>query len=146
MALADEQPGLQVRQFRPGYESFGVVVDYLAKCSPFDRLPAGELVTAVKHQVGHGHHVCAFRGERLVGYCGWLYTTVAIGEGWLAGRNELKSVDEGEAAALTLVRAEAPEVLRPMIRAVRRIGKGRRIFFRRDYEGRGQKRRTVLNV
>lgn len=140
--------GIEVRQFRPGHESFGIIVDYLGLSPPFDGFAAGKLLIALKHQVAHRHHVCAFRDDRLVGYCGWLYTTLAVGEAWLKGAGDLTPVDEAkaDAAALTIVRADHPDALRPMIRAIREIGKGKRIFFRRDYEGRGRKRQSVLNV
>lgn len=149
-AAAGETTGLEIRQFKPTYESFGILVDYIAATPPFDRFRVRDLIRALKHQLARGHHVCAFRNEKLVGYCGWLYTTSEAGEKWMNGGEDLKPVpdEEADAAALTIVRADEADVLQPMIRALRKIGKGKRIFFRRDYEadGQAQKRRTVLNV
>lgn len=140
---------LELRQFRPSHETLGILIDYLAKTAPFRDIPSGEFVRSLKHQIADRHHVCAFRGDRLVGYCGWLETTVALGEKWRDGAGELKSVpsDKADAAALTTVRADEASALTPMIRAIRTMNKGRRIFFRRDYDDdKRTKRRTVLNV
>jgi hypothetical protein len=145
---ASSPAAIEIRQFKPGFESFGIVVDYLGKTPPFDGYAAGKLVIALKHQIAHGHHVCAFRADRLIGYCGWLYTTKAVGEAWLNGSGELKPVADAEAdaAALTIVHFDDRDALRPMIRAIREIGKGRRIFFQRDYQPGREKRQSVTNV
>ena len=142
--------GLEVRQFKPTHEALGILVNYLSATPPFENFRVRDFIRALKHQIAKGHHVCAFRNEKLVGYCGWLCTTSEAGEKWMNGGEDLKPVpdEEADAAALTIVRADEADVLQPMIRALRKIGKGKRIFFRRDYEadGQAQKRRTVLNV
>lgn len=148
---AEEGGGeLELRQFLPTHESLGILVEYLGAKPPFDAHRTGAFVSALKHQLARRHHLAAFRGERLVGYCGWLYVTTEMGERWLARQGELKPVPEAQAdaAALTIVRADEDGVTLPMMRAIRRIGAGKRIFFRRDYEGetRPAKRQTVLNV
>ena len=98
-----------------------ILIDYLGRSPPFKDIPTGEFVLALKHQIADGHHVCAFRGDRLVGYCGWLETTVAIGEKWKRGEGELRSVagDKVSAAALTVMRSDVPDALTPMIRTIR---------------------------
>ena len=147
-SIASDAGSLELRQFKPTHEALGILVDYLAKAPPFRDFTVGELVIALKHQLARGHHVCAFRGELLVGYCGWLNTNSDIGERWMDGKGELKPVaDNADAAALTIVRSDAADALTPMIRAIRGMNKGKRIFFRRDYsEGGKRKRQTVLNV
>ena len=140
---------LELRQFKPSFETLGILIDYLGKSPPFKDIATGEFVLALKHQIADGHHVCAFRGDRLVGYCGWLETTSEIGERWRSGQASLLSVapERADAAALTTVRSDEPDVLAPMIRAIRTMNKGKRIFFRRDYaEDKPRKRQTVLNV
>jgi hypothetical protein len=148
-ARAGGEPPLELRQFTSSYESLGILIDYFAKTPPFARLTVAEFVIALKHQLAHGHHFCAFRGDRLVGYCGWLWTTREIGERWMRGDGELKSVatENVDSAALTVVRADDPAALPLMIRALRERGKGKRIFFRRDYaeSSRPQRRQSVLN-
>lgn len=138
----------QTRRFVPSYEALGIVVDFLTRQAQFGEFRAAKLVIAVKQQIATGNHVCAFRGERLIGYAGWLNISTEMGERWLERQGELKPVpnEVADAAALTIVQVEDPRVLSTLIRAVRRINKGKRVFFRRDYQGRKQKRQTVLNV
>ena len=63
------------------------------------------LAEAVRQQLYLGHHMVAVRGKSLAGYAGWLLTSEAIGNAWLAGRGRLVPVDHAlaDAAALTTV-------------------------------------------
>src|SRR4051812_16636361 len=141
---------IKLRQFTANYESLGIVIDFLVERPPFDQFPTGKLVPAVKHQIAMRHHVCAFHGETLVGYSGWLATTVDSGRLWLEGKGELDQVS-GErygAAALTVVCADEAAIMRRLIRAMRDHLPGVRVFFRREYALGGQppRARTVLNM
>jgi len=141
---------IQLRQFTANYESLGIVIDFLVERPPFDQSPTGKLIPAVKRQIARRHHVCAFRGETLVGYSGWLATTVASGRLWLEGKGELEVVagERYDAAALTVVCADEPAIMRMLIRAMRDHLPGVRVFFRREYarDRRPARARTVLNV
>jgi hypothetical protein len=144
-------PGsFEIRRFTPSFEALGIVVDFLSRKAPFDQFRAGHLVTALKHQIAQGYHVCGFRGEVLVGYCGWLQITRELGELWLLDQAELKPVppERADAVALTLVRVDEPAAVRPLIRACRRLEPAKRVFFRRDYANRlhATRRNTVMNV
>ena len=121
----------QFRRFTPSFEALGIVVDFLSREAPYDEFRAGKLVTALKHQVMHGHHVCAFRGEVLVGYCGWLPISEELGTLWVQGKAQLTPVapDENNAVALTAIRVDDPKVLRPLIRASRNLHYGKRVFY-----------------
>jgi hypothetical protein len=150
MSSQPDPGGYQMRRFTPSFEALGIVVDFLSRKAPFDQFRAGAVVTAIKHQLAQGHHVCGFRGEVLVGYCGWLHITRELGELWLLDQAELKPVapDRADAVALTLVRIDEPAAVRPLIRACRTLEPGKRVFFRRDYANRLQatRRNTVMNV
>jgi hypothetical protein len=140
--------GVEIRKFLPSYESFGLVIGYLTAVEPFSQFRAGTLAKAVRHQLGQGNHVCAYREDRLIGYCGWLHITVEMGERWLQHQGELTPVPEkdADAAALTVVRVDEPSLMLPIIRETRRLNKGRRVFFRRDYDDGGRKRQSVMNL
>ena len=109
---------VEIRMFHSSYEAFGLVIDYLAAVEPFSKFRAGVLVKAVRYQLGKGNHVCAYRGETLVGYCGWLHITSAMGERWMNHQGELTPVPaaEADAAALTTVRVDEPALLLRIIR------------------------------
>jgi hypothetical protein len=150
MSSQQDSGGYEMRRFTPSFEALGIVVDFLSRKAPFDQFRAGHVVTALKHQIAQGHHVCAFRGEVLVGYCGWLQVTCELGELWLLDQAELKPVppERADAVALTLVRVDEPAAVRPLIRACRRLEPAKRVFFRRDYANGLQptRRNTVMNV
>jgi hypothetical protein len=140
----------QIRQFTPSFEALGIVIDFLSRKPPFDRFRAGHLVTALKYQIAQGRHVCGFRGETLIGYCGWLQVTCELGQQWLLEQAELEPVapDRADAVALTLVRVDEPAAVRPLIRACRTIERGKRVFFRRDYTDgwHAARRNSVMNI
>src|SRR5215210_7506767 len=79
----------QLRQFTQSYEALGILIDFVGGKKPFDRFEVRSLLPALKHQLANGHHICAFRGELLVGYCGWLPITDDVGERWLKRTGEL---------------------------------------------------------
>ena len=151
MSSQQDSAGFQFRRFTPSFEALGIIVDFLSREAPYDEFRAGKLVTALKHQVMHGHHVCAFRGEQLVGYCGWLPISEELGTLWVAGKAELTPVppDQTNALALTAIRADDPKVLPPLIRASRKLHYGKRVFYlgRLFHDGgrTPQRRESVLN-
>jgi hypothetical protein len=151
MSSQQRSDQFQFRRFAPSFEALGIVVDFLSREAPYDEFRAGKLVTALKHQVMHGHHVCAFRGEKLVGYCGWLPISEELGTLWVAGKAELTPVppDRADAVALTTIRVDDPKVLHPLIRACRKLHYGKRVFYlgRRLYAGQRspQRRESIFN-
>ena len=107
----------RVCRLKPNAETFGAVIDFLARVKPFSEFRAGALTSAVRDQLLLQHHICAMRGPTLIGYCGWLLTSQEIGERWLHEQGSLDPVadDRADAGALTIVRAEDPKVLRKLI-------------------------------
>lgn len=140
---------VELCQIAPTFESLGLVVDLLASSDSFDRYEFGPLIEALSSQISNRHHVCAFRGGRLVGYCGFLPVTRARAALWLDDRATLEMAPPGaaDAVALTVVAAREAGVLRPMIRFCRRGFPDTRIFFKRNYAGakRVSRKSTVLN-
>ncbi len=140
---------VELCQIAPTFESLGLVVDLLASSDSFDRYEFGPLIQALSSQISNRHHVCAFRGGRLVGYCGFLPVTGARAALWLDDRAALEMAPHGaaDAVALTIVAAREAGVLRPMIRFCRLGFPGTRIFFKRNYAGarRVSRKSTVLN-
>jgi hypothetical protein len=143
-------PTFQFRRFAASHEALGVLVDFVATKQPFDQFPSGKLVVALKHQIANGNHVCAFAGEALVGYCGWIPITQEMGQLWLANRAELKPVPAAQAdgLAVSIVCADDPGVVRGLIRQSRKLNIGRRAFFKREYAGgaRAVRLQQVYNV
>jgi hypothetical protein len=132
---------LRIHTLKPGFETLGVLLDFLAKEQPYAVMRAGDLLAAL--------HVAGFENNRLIGYCGWLLTSSAAGEAWLDGSGRLTpgSPSTSDAAALTIVKVSKPEYLLPMIRVCRQRNPGKRVFFKRDYAApdRESRKATVLN-
>ena len=142
----------RLQRFVANAEAVGAVIDFLSRDKPFSEFRVGVLVPAVKEQLVRQLHVCALRGNVLVGYCGWVLITTEMGELWVKGQAQLKAVpaDRADARALTIVRVEEPSMVRPLLRAARQLNPGKRVFIRRDY-GDAQrtakaKQTSVLNV
>jgi len=140
----------RVCRLKPNAETFGALIDFLARVKPFSEFRAGVLASAVKDQLQRQHHVCAMRGSTLIGYCGWILFTEEMGERWLRDQTPFEPVpdDQANAGALTIVCASDPKVVRRLIRATREANPGRRVFLRREYsEGHNRaKQTTVLNA
>ena len=115
-------------------ESFGVAVDFLSRFEPFSTTHLGVFARAVRRQILRREHVVAFDGEKIVGYAGWLPTSVAAAEAWVKDGADLRPVDESpDAAALTTVAVADPKVTLGLMRAARELNPGIRVFFKRSY-------------
>jgi hypothetical protein len=140
----------RLRRFVANAEALGVIIEFLSRDKPFSDFRVGVLVPAIRDQLVHQCNVCALRENVLVGYCGWVLITTAMGELWVKGEAQLKPVpaDRADARALTIVRVEEPSMVRPLIRAARQLNPGKRVFIRRDYgqAPRTAKQTSVLNV
>ena len=129
-------------------ETLGLVLAYLAQHEPFSQFRASSLVEAVQYQLTTRNHLCLIERERLVGYCGWLPTDQRTGAAWMQGKAKLTPIIEADAdaVALTVFACDEARHTLPLIRQARTLNQGKRVFFRRDKQGRPSKRATVLNV
>lgn len=115
-------------------ESFGVAVDFLSGFEPFSTTNLGVFARAVRRQILRREHVVAFDGEKIIGYAGWLPTTIAAAEAWVKDGADLRPVDEfADAAALTTVAVADTKVTLGLMRAARELNPGIRVFFKRSY-------------
>jgi hypothetical protein len=131
--------------------SFGAAIHFLAAEKTFGRKPLGEIVLEVSRQLHSKWNICAVRGQTLIGYCGWVFTTREIAEKYIAGEpipDSDVSPDEADTPVLTIVRILEPQLVLPLMRACRNRYPGRRVFFRREYLDRDKQKRSssVLNA
>jgi hypothetical protein len=92
---------LQILKLKPGFETLGVLVDFLASEPPYATFRAGDLVRRDDRA----------KADRL------------------SRRLELMAPPAGNAAALTIVKVRQQAHLLPMIRACREQNRGIRVFF-----------------
>lgn len=127
--------GLQIVQFNATFEGFGMVMDYLCRTAPFSEFTSKTLADALHQQLKMGHHLVAMRQGVVVGYAGWLLTSKAIAEAWVADRGSLRSHPSAEVAALTIVAADERPVVTRLIRGARNHNPDVRYYFKRGGDG-----------
>lgn len=134
----------------PSYEAFGMVLDFLAESDVFGNFELSSLAGVVRNQLRDGNNLAGIRENQIVGYVGWLHTTVMVGEEWMENRAILKPLaqSDSDAAALTVVAVSDSKVTSRLIRGARELNKGKRVFFKRGYDGvvRASRKSNVLNI
>jgi hypothetical protein len=140
-------PGnLRIGKLKATHEGFGRVIDYLSRVEPFSQHSLGNFANSLRHQLRHGDHLAATSGRNLVGYMGWMPTSVAIAELWSEDKGPLRPVYDAsyDAYALSVVAVPDRRILTPMIREAlkeaRARGPGKRLYFKREYQGRGPRK------
>jgi hypothetical protein len=144
--VEDQSAAIVVTQLPPTLESFGAVTSFLAAREPFSGFDLGTFTRSIKAQLKARHHLAAVRDGIIVGYAGWLLTTEAMAEAWVAGQGPLlaRRGPEARAAVLTTVAAEDPKSIPLLIRGARQLNPGKRAYFRRDNNNRGPRKNSVL--
>ncbi|MCG3267363.1 hypothetical protein [Yoonia sp. I 8.24] len=132
------------------YEAYGMVMDFLAESDVFGNFELSSIAGVIRTQLRDGHNLAGLRDNTVVGYVGWLHTTVETGTEWMDGRAVLKPLyDENiDAAALTVFATSDTAMTPRLIRGARELNKGKRVFFKRGYDGvvRPGRKNTVLNI
>ncbi len=131
----------RIMRLKGSYETLGIVVDFLAGIEPFARYDLGNLVRMLQYQLHEGHHLAAVTRDRLVGYGGWLPTTVRAAEAWLADGVALAPLAAGaapDAVVLTVVAADDRAALFSLFAELRRLSSFDRIYFKREYASRSR--------
>lgn len=134
----------------PTFEAYGMVMDFLAESDVFGNFELTSIAGVIRTQLRDGHNLAGIQDNHVVGYAGWLHTTVETGTEWMEGRAILKPLyDESiDAAALTIFATSDAKMTPRLIRGARTLNKGKRVFFKRGYDGvvRPGRKNTVLNV
>lgn len=132
------------------FEAFGMIMDFLAESDVFSNFELGTLAGVVRRQLHDGNNLAAICDNQIVGYAGWLHTNQGIGEEWMENRAILRPLQEADsdAAALTVVAVSDSKVTSRLMRGARELNKGKRVFFKRGYDGivRPGRKSSVLNV
>ncbi len=146
----DTKSDIQVIGFAPTYEAFGMVLEFLSASDVFSTFELRTVADVVRRQLADGHNLGAVRGTEVLGYAGWLHTTESVGSEWMEDRSILKPLkpEDADAVALTVFAAADTSVTPRLIRGARELNKGKRVFFKRGYDGvvRPSRKSAVLNV
>jgi hypothetical protein len=152
MDLPKNRPGkARLVGLPPTKESLGAVLHFLSVDKTFGSKPLAGVVSEIRLQLKNKWHLCAIRDNRLVGYCGWVFTTTEIAEKYIKGEPPPRTNVPSEPAdtpVLTIVCIPERQLVLPMVRAMRKLGQGKRVFFRREYFNPTKPKRvnSVINV
>jgi len=132
------------------FDSLGRILDLLSQAAPFDQYPLVQIARVVRDQLRFGANV-AVKNEQdaLIGYAGWIHTSLAAGQLWVEDKGPLKVLAPGahDAVALTIVLSREASATAALIRGARNLNPGVRVYFKRGYDNvlRMPKKISVLN-
>lgn len=148
--MSQEEQETTIVCLSASYEAFGMVMDFLAESDVFANFELGTLAGVVRRQLRDGNNLAGICNNQIVGYAGWLHTNESTGQEWMENRAILRPLKEAEAdaAALTVVAVSDPKVTVRLMRGARELNKGKRVFFKRGYDGvvRPGRKSNVLNT
>ncbi len=125
--------------------SLGLVARFVAFHAPFDKFDFGPVVKSIFLQLDQGTHLIATRNDLIVGYVGWLRTSEAIARNWLESDEALTFVEDGPAAAVTILAVDSAEDIKRLIRAAKNDEADASVYWKRYYtDGRGPSARRVV--
>lgn len=140
----------RLRLFRPKdpYVALGLTVTHLMVKPAFAKLRFGDWSRILVGQINRGHYCFAIdEKNQIQGFLGWAFTTRDKAEAWVTGRSELSFEDsrQGDCVIINALTVSSSEVGRLMRDAVRSMGPGRLVFFKRHYED-GTVRATRVRI
>jgi hypothetical protein len=141
----------KILRLQGSYETFGVLIEYLAQIEPFSKYDLGNFAGVLQRQLRAGDHLAALTRNRMVGYCGWLPTTAKAAAAWQSGEGTLGPLglnETADAVVLTVVAARDSRVTTALVREARRLNPRKRVYFKREYVGGAKpaRKRSVQNV
>ena len=113
--------------------SLGLAVRYLAGIDPFTQFEFGGTVSSIMHQINDGTHLILEQNDLIVGYLGWLRTSVELAEAWSNKGARLLKVHNGDAIVVTIFHAENPAYIIRMIRAAKQMEPDTPVYWKRFY-------------
>jgi hypothetical protein len=125
--------------------SLGLVCDFVSRFRPFDTFEFRQMTVTLRYQLEAQSHLVAGLDDQIVGYLGWIRTTRAIAEAWVANDRSLTAVTDGaDAVAATVLVTEDPRYALPLIRRAKTLNAGMSVYWKRQFiDGRVAMKRSV---
>lgn len=126
--------------------ALGLIGNYLGARAPFCDYEFGAMIATLRYQLAQGAHVVLEADGQIAGYAGWIRTTNAIAQAWVAHDAPLRaSWDNVDAVALTVVASEDPKHYLPLIRRFKMLNPNCHAYWKREAgPGRPGSRRAIL--
>jgi hypothetical protein len=94
------------------------------------------MTTTLRFQLETQCNLVAGYDDEIVGYLGWIRTTVAIAEAWVENRGPLTAVLENAAAAgVTVLVTSNPKYILPLIRQAKVLHPNLSVYWKRQFVG-----------
>ena len=128
---------LEIKQAAPRFPALGLASYYLCHRRPYSDMPSSAIVPMIDGQIRRGHALIAMQGSRAVGYFGWALFTIdeALSYARSGQPPEGASRDQGDVLWPMTVAANAPQVLRALVRTARQMNLGRSVMTIRPVDG-----------
>jgi hypothetical protein len=125
--------------------SLGLLCDFVSRFPPFGGFQFQQMVVALRYQLETQTHLVAGLDDRIVGYVGWIKTTRAIAEAWIAENGPLTAAAENaDAIAATILVTENSKHALPLVRSAKMLNRGYSVYWKRQFfDGRESIKRSV---
>lgn len=125
-------------------QSFGIVVDFVAKFAPFDTFEFGVMSKTLRFQLVQQTHMAGIVDGRIEAYVGWIPTSKEIAEAWVNGEGPLNPVPSPDAIAVTVLATSSPAYVLGLIKESKKVNVTKSVFWKRSFnDGRIDKKRAV---
>jgi hypothetical protein len=137
--------GLTFAHFENTPQALGLLCDFVSVAPPFNRLEFRQMVATLQYQLANKNHIVVGRNNEIVGYLGWISTTIEIAEKWVANEGPLTGVPgASEAAVPTVFVVVDGSISLPLIRHAKTLQGQNSIYWKREFiSGRAAAKRSV---
>jgi hypothetical protein len=125
--------------------SLGLLCNFVSRFPPFDTFEFKQMTVTLRFQLEAQCNLVAGDADEIVGYLGWIPTTVAIAEAWAADQGPLvAATNEVSALAVTVLAASNPKYVLPLIRRAKAMQPGLPVYWKRQFtDGKQSRKRRV---
>ncbi len=127
--------------------ALGMVAEFISHFPPFSDFGFRTTLASLTYQLGTKNNLVASRNDSVIGYLGWVQTSVEIAERWVKEDASLTPVDNGPVVAITILATTEPSIMLSMIRHAKHRHPTKKVYWRRYFtDGRQSQIRTVGRV
>jgi hypothetical protein len=125
--------------------SLGLICDFVSRFPPFDAFEFKQMTVTLRFQLEAQCNLVAGRQDEIVGYLGWIPTTVAIAEAWVRDQGPLVAATEDVSAiAVTVLVTSNPRYALPLIRRAKAARPGLPVYWKRQFmDGKETRKRSI---
>lgn len=129
---------LIISKLPPSPAASGFLCRFMAEFEPFTHFEFGAMTRTLNYQLETGNHLVGGLDDAVVGYIGWIRTSIAIADAWVAAGGALTPEKEGEAIAITVLGVQKGGFILPLVREAKRLNPHFSVYWKRHLESRGR--------